>query len=442
MGCWEHEASDGAARTGQLLARDGNRLPTPLFMPVATAGSLRTLDWRDLQQLGYRHLLMNTYHLVVRPGVAAIRAAGGLKGFTGWRGSILTDSGGYQAFSLAAKRSLRPDGVHFTDHIAGDSWHFTPRAVLAAQLAFGVDFAMCLDVCTGLPATRQQVARDLALTHDWATQQAALWPELLGGGPDEAAADLASAPDLDLDLRAEMSSAPTHITPDDLGGAWPQYTEFAQPAADAAWPRLPGGGVSPLAPPRLFGIVQGGLEEDLRAQSAALIGGLPFDGVAVGGLAVGEAREDFLRLSAFCAPLLPEDRPRYLMGVGEPQDLLHAIAQGYDMFDCVQPARMARHGAVYTSQGVLALRNARYTADARPLDPACRCPVCAVHSRAYLRHLLTLKEHSYARLLTLHNLAFYQQLLANARRRIVRKSYARWWEKQCEQLGRPLPEEL
>lgn len=377
---------DGAARAGSLIARDGTALETPLFQPVATAGSLRTLDWADLEQLGYRHLLMNTYHLVVRPGLEALQRAGGVKPFCGWRGSVLTDSGGYQAFSLAARRTVKADGLHFTDHVAGGRWHFSPRFTLEAQLTCGVDFAMCLDVCTGLPAARKQVAKDLALTHAWAREQAQIWPALTGGRE--------------------------------------QATGSGQ------------------QPPRLFGIVQGGLEEDLRRESALLTGALPFDGVAVGGLAVGEAREDFLRVAAFTAELLPAKRARYLMGVGEPADLLFAIAQGYDMFDCVQPTRMARHGLAYTSQGKLALRNARYAGDERPLDQACRCAVCRRHSRAYLRHLLVLSEHSYARLLTLHNLAFYRELLRRCRRRIGSGSFSRWWRRYAAQLERSLPEEL
>lgn len=399
--CWNLEAQDAgcAARAGWLIARDGSALPTPLFQPVATAGSLRTLDWADVMRLGYRHVLMNTYHLVVRPGLDALRASGGVKGFTGWNGSVLTDSGGYQVYSLAAKRSVRADGVRFTDHVDGGRWLFSPRSVLEAQVTFGVDCAMCLDVCTGQPATRRQVQKDLALTHAWAQEQARLWPELIGQCPDAAGSGL--------------------------------------PGGDEITPAS-----APQLPPRLFGIVQGGLEEDLRAESAGVISALPFDGVAVGGLAVGEPREDFLRFTELTGELLPAGRPHYLMGVGDPADLLFAIAQGFDMFDCVQPTRMARHGLAYTSQGKLHLRNARFTHDQRPLDPACGCPVCRGHSRAYLRHLLMLEEHSYARLLTLHNLAFYMALMTAARERITAGAYAEWWPEHYELLDRKLPDEL
>jgi queuine tRNA-ribosyltransferase len=265
----------------------------------------------------------------VRPGVAQIRRAGGVKAFTGWGGSVLTDSGGYQVFSLAAKRSIREGGVSFTDHIEGSRHEFTPAGVLEAQLAFGVDFAMPLDICTGLPASRNRVARDMQLTHQWAAEQAAWWYEATGG-------------------------ADTPVCQ--------KQTADKSVCATAN-------------PPSLFGIVQGGLEEDLRLESIQAISALPFAGIAVGGLAVGEAREDFLRLTAFCGPQLPTERVRYLMGVGTPADLLHAIAHGFDMFDCVQPTRMARHGTAYTRRGTVNLSQARFTDDARPLDVRCQCYV-------------------------------------------------------------------
>jgi queuine tRNA-ribosyltransferase len=384
-GCWQQEAicEDGAARAGWLQTRDGSRLPTPLFQPVATAGTLRTLDWRDLRSLGYAHVLMNTYHLVVRPGLPVIELTGGIKEFTGWRGSILTDSGGFQAYSLGARVSLKRDGVRFVDHIDGGRWHFSPEMVLRAQLAFDVDFAMCLDICTGLPAARARIERDLELTHAWATEQAERWPHLLN--------------------------------------------EHSLAAPDT---------------PRLLGIVQGGLHEDLRLESIEHLTALAFDGLAVGGLSVGESREDFQRLAAFCGPRLPDRRVRYLMGVGEPADLLYAIAQGFDLFDCVQPTRLARHGTAFTRRGKLHVKHARFTEDRRPLDPGCRCPVCRGYSRAYVRNLFLLKEHSYARLLTLHNLYFYRDLLARARRRIMSASYGRWWRRQVRALDRVLPEDL
>jgi queuine tRNA-ribosyltransferase len=420
-GGWELAACDPGceARAGWLTARDGTHLPTPLFQPVATAGSLRTLDWRDIRALGYRHVLMNTYHLTVRPGADYLRAAGGVKAFTGWGGSVLTDSGGYQVHSLAHRRSVREHGVEFTDHLDGARWLFTPESVLRAQLSFGVDFAMCLDVCTGLPAGKQRVRRDLELTHAWAREQAQRWPELvaeyagLTGGRPSLAADIGGSGNL---LRDTVERGPTEIM---LLKNRRQVT---------------------AALPRLFGIVQGGLDEALRLESIAAIGTLPFDGVAVGGLAVGEVREDFLRLTAFTGPRLPEGRVRYLMGVGNPADILFAIAHGFDLFDCVQPARLARHGSAFTSLGALHIKQARFAGDTRPLDPGCRCPVCRDYSRAYLRHLFLLHEHSYARLLTLHNLYFYNDLMKRARRRIEAGTYGKWWPRQYERLDGEVPE--
>ena len=382
--CWKLEASDqtSQARAGYLTTRAGTKLPTPLFQPVATAASLKTLDWRDVEQLGYEHVLMNTYHLVVRPGLAQFEASGGLRPFSGWKGSILTDSGGYQAHSLSAKASFKPDGIKFTDHVDGGKWHFTPEFVLRAQSTFGVDFAMVLDICTGLPAERKRVARDMELTHSWARQQAEMWPQVRQGS------------------------------------------------------------AKGLKPQRLFGIVQGGLHEDLRSESIELVSSLGFDGVAVGGLAVGEEREELERLTAYCGPRLPSGKVHYLMGIGDPADLLHAIAMGFDMFDCVQPTRMARHGTAYTRVGKLNLKRARFQGDDRPLDPGCRCRVCRTYSRAYIRHLVMLKEHSYARLLTLHNLYFYRDLLKRARKRILAGNYGKWWPRQYKSMDRVVPEGL
>ena len=406
--CWKIEARDpqSGARAGRLVARDASELPTPLFQPVATAGSVKTLDWHDVSALGYRHVLMNTYHLVVRPGIEAIRRAGGVKAFTGWNGSVLTDSGGYQVHSLSSRRSLREDGVRFTDHIEGSHWHFSPRFTLEAQLAFGVDFAMMLDVCTSLPASRNRTRRDLELTHAWAREQADMWPQLLEEGIRDEGLGISK------DKSGATSSSTSSLVPN-------PYSLI----------------------PRLFGIVQGGLYEELRAESAELIGSLPFDGVAIGGLSVGESREDFQRLTAYTSPLLPESKVRYLMGVGEPGDMLFAIAQGIDMFDCVQPTRLARHGTAYTSRGKLNLKLARFAGDERPLDSDCACRVCQSHSRAYLRHLVTLSEHSYARLLTIHNLHFYRWLLCTAREQILAGNYAGWWPDQASAMDAPLPEE-
>jgi len=431
-GCWKLEARDAdkaepgasAARAGYLIARNGAKLETPLFQPVATAGSLKTLDWNDLETLGYGHVLMNTYHLAAKPGVEAIAARGGVKPFTGWHGSVLTDSGGYQVHSLAARRSLKPDGVHFTDHIEGRRHHFSPRFVLEAQLKLGVDFAMCIDVCTSLPATRKKVARDLELTHAWAREQARLWPELVGVLPTARAGRSTPAGEGKRVAARLSRGGPAHKMRSYSGGPAHKMRSY------------------PDSPPRLLGIVQGGLFEDLRRESAELIGSLGFDGVAVGGLAVGEAPEELARMVEFSAPLLPQDRARYLMGVGDPADILHAIGAGFDMFDCVQPTRMARHGVAYTRNGRLTIRQSRFAADSQPLDPQCRCRTCARYSREYLRHLFILKEHSYARLLTWHNLALYRDLMRGAHRAIRAGNYAEWSKGRMSKLSRELPDGL
>ncbi len=380
--CFELEATDpgSQARAGWLTDRSGNRLPTPLFQPVATSASLKTLDWADLEKIGYKHVLMNTYHLVVDPGPGQIRNSGGLKAWSGWSGSILTDSGGYQAFSLAARRSLKPNGVEFTDHLHGGRHLFSPEFTLTAQLDFGVDFVMPIDVCTGLPAERRRVIKDMRFTHDWLAEQVRIWPEL---------------------LEKHASSA--------------------------------------LLPPALFGIAQGGLEDDLREQSIQLVAESGIDAIAVGGLAVGEPREDFLRLTEFCGQRLPQDKAHYLMGVGEPADLVFAVAMGFDMFDCVQPTRMARHGSAYTRHGRMQLKNSRFREDERPLDPKCRCMVCRRYSRSYINHLVRTGEHSAARLLTWHNLAFYRFLMQKLRRMIVSGSFSGKWRALYDQLNQRLP---
>ncbi|MCB1186683.1 tRNA guanosine(34) transglycosylase Tgt [bacterium] len=383
--CFELEALDpgSQARAGWLTDRNGKRLPTPLFQPVATSASLKTLDWADLEKIGYRHVLMNTYHLVVDPGTEPIRAAGGVKQWSGWRGSVLTDSGGYQAFSLAARRSLKPGGVEFTDHLHGGRHLFSPEFTLTAQLNLGVDFVMPIDVCTGLPAERKRVIKDMRFTHDWLAQQVRLWPELAG--------------------------------------------RLALPADNQ---------------PVLFGIAQGGLEEDLREQSIQLVSESGVDSIAIGGLAVGEPREDFLRLTEFCGQRLPADKVHYLMGVGEPADLVFAVAMGFDMFDCVQPTRMARHGSAYTRHGRLQIKNSRFRDDNRPLDPQCRCQVCRRYSRSYINHLQRTGEHTAARLLTWHNLAFYRDLMKRLRRLIVNGTFGKRWQRLYRDLNGRLPEDL
>lgn len=366
-----HSDPQSQARTGRYQLKYGE-LVTPCFQPVGTLGAVKQLDWADLEKLGYSHVLMNTYHLMLRPGVEQILASGGLRRFTGWRGTVLTDSGGYQVFSLGAMRKITPDGVRFRNHIDGSELLLTPENVLSAQLAFDSDICMVLDICSNPTDSAQKAYDDLILTYYWAQRA--------------------------LVFREEQGNTTNAV----------------------------------------FGIVQGGMFEELRQQSAEQLCSLGFDGLACGGLAVGESQEDFYRLAEFTCRLIPNTYLRYLMGVGKPTDIIRAIGWGYDLFDCVLPTRMARHGVAYTRGGELKLKQARYTSDDAPLDTKCRCCVCQRYSRAYLRHLYMLDHPSAGRLLTLHNLKFYYDLLAQARQAIERGKFKHWALQQINSLEKDL----
>jgi queuine tRNA-ribosyltransferase len=340
-----------AARRGRLVL-DHGRVETPAFMPVGTAGSVKAVRWEDVAKAGGEIVLANTYHLMLRPGGDALRRLGGLHRFTGWTGPILTDSGGFQVMSLAANRTLSEEGVAFRSHLDGTEYLLTPeRAVELQARDFGVDVAMVLDECTPHPATFEEARVSLERTHRWAARSLSRFREIAGGGGRGA----------------------------------------------------------------LFGIVQGGMYEELRAESVAALAAMPFDGLACGGLSVGEPKGDMRRLVAYTGPRLPAERPRYLMGVGRPDDLVHAVAHGFDMFDCVLPTRAARHGLLYTSEGTLTIKQARYREDDRPPDPACACPTCRASSRAYLRHLFVSGEPTAATLLTVHNLTSILDLMRRIR---------------------------
>ncbi|MFN0092154.1 MAG: tRNA guanosine(34) transglycosylase Tgt [Acidimicrobiales bacterium] len=344
----EIEARDGAARAGVVHTERG-RFATPAFMPVGTRGAVRGLDSLDLAALGFEVVLANTYHLMLRPGAELVARRGGLHGFMAWDGHLLTDSGGFQVFSLAPQ--LNEDGVRFSSVYDGSHHHLSPESAVTIQAQLGADIQMALDVCPALPAPRQQVAEAMARTHRWAARARTAW-----------------------------------------------LAEPQRPPHQAQ-----------------FGIVQGGVEADLRTESAQALTALGFDGYGIGGLSVGEPREQMLPALAAAAAELPADKPRYLMGVGDPIGLIEGVAHGVDLFDCVLPTRLARHGTVLTSQGRLNLRNARYAEDDSPLDPDCLGPVSGRYSRAYLRHLLSVKELAAARLITLHNLWWLRRLLERAR---------------------------
>jgi queuine tRNA-ribosyltransferase len=331
------------------------------FMPVGTRASVKTLGSEDLERIGARLILANTYHLHLRPGAALIRARGGLRRFMAWGGAILTDSGGFQVHSLADLRRILPDGIEFRSHLDGSAHLFTPESVLELQEELGSDVRMVLDVCTPYPAGEEQAAEEMALTQAWAARSLA--------------------------QRERMRAA----------GRWHGA---------------------------LFAIVQGGVHAELRRRGASALASSDFDGYALGGLSVGEPLE--LRQPAMDAALaeLPVERPRYLMGVGTPADILDAVGRGVDMFDCVLPTRNARKGTIYTWNGRMVIKNRAYAEDDRPIDAACGCPVCRRYSRAYLRHLFQVGEQLAGRLATIHTLAFYLELMERARKAIEGGRYA------------------
>ena len=323
-------------------------------MPVGTQATVKAMTPGELREIGFGLILGNTYHLHLRPGEELIARAGGLHRFSGWEGAMLTDSGGFQVFSLSGLRRIGADGVQFQSHIDGSKHEFTPESVMRIERDLGADIIMAFDECAPYPCTYEYAVEAMERTHRWAERCL----EAHNG----------------FDRRA--------------AGGWPQA---------------------------LFGIVQGGVHRDLREQSAQFLAGLDLPGYAVGGLAVGEAAEQRNESIAWTTALLPLDKPRYLMGVGTPLDILDAVERGIDMFDCVLPTRNARNAQVFTSEGVLNLRNARFAEDFGPIDTRCDCPVCAHHTRAYIKHLFKANEILGPRLTTYHNLFFYHRLMADIR---------------------------
>ena len=353
---------DGPARRGTITTPHGD-IETPAFMPVGTQGAVKAMTARDLQDIGASIILGNTYHLYLRPGDALIARRGGLHRFTGWSRPMLTDSGGYQVFSLADRRKLTEEGVHFRSHLDGSAHLLTPEKAVDIQAHLGSDIAMVLDECPALPSTRDVLDQSLELTARWARRCRDRFLQLKEGS-----------------------------------------------AADVA-PTNPG--------QAQFGIVQGGTFADLREKSAELTVSIGFEGYAIGGVSVGEPSDTMYMVAEQTAPLLPESQPRYLMGVGTPIDLVEAVARGIDMFDCVLPTRNARNGQLFTSEGPLNIKNARYAEDDGPADPACGCYTCRHFSRAYLRHLFTAGEMTGSTLNTLHNLSFYLDTMRRIREAIA-----------------------
>ncbi len=366
------EARSHGARAG-ILSTDHGAIETPVFMPVGTQGSVKGLTSRDVWDTGARLILGNTYHLYLRPGVSLIERAGGLHRFIGWDRALLTDSGGYQVFSLASLMRVSDLGVTFRSHIDGSLHEFTPEAVMETQARIGADIAMSFDYFGGIPCERVEAERSVALTTAWARRG----------------------------LKA-------------MGARSDRY------------------GYEQV----VFGIVQGAEYPDLRARSAREFTELDFPGYAIGGLSVGESKDATWDLTERTTELLPVDRPRYLMGMGTPLDLIDAVARGVDMLDCVLPTRNARNGTVFTRDGRLVLRNARHADDLMPLDPECGCVACKNHTRAYLRHLFLSNEMLAPMLATSHNLFFYADTMRAARAAVVRGDFDAWYRAFVDRFTR------
>jgi len=358
------------ARRGRLQTANG-AIETPAFMPVGTQGSVKAVSPRELRELGAHIILGNTYHLFVRPGLEVIRAVGGLHRFMNWDGPILTDSGGYQIFSLAKLRKITEAGVEFQNHIDGSPALISPEIAMEIQATLGSDIAMVLDECPPWPCEYEYAARSLEMTHRWAKR----CQDVVAG----------VSPALQIDPAGE--------TP-------------------AATPQL------------VFGIVQGATFEELRRTSAQTLAAMNFDGYAIGGVSVGEPEAEMMSAVEWSEPYLPEDKPRYAMGLGTPPQLLELIARGMDMFDCVLPTRLARNGTAFTAAGTLNFKNAEFTSQTGPLEEGCSCEACRGYSRAYIRHLIKAEEILGLRLLSLHNLHFYLNLMKAARSAIEDGSFA------------------
>ena len=342
-------STDGAARRGCLKLAHGE-VETPAFMPVGTYGTVKAMSPAELAEVGAQIVLGNTFHLWLRPGLDVIAAHGGLHRFMGWSGPILTDSGGFQVFSLGALRKITEEGVKFQSPVNGDPCFLSPEESMRIQRVLNSDIVMVFDECTPYPATLEQARDSMQLSLRWAGRS--------------------------------------------------KQAHHGNPNA-------------------LFGIVQGGMYEELRNESLAGLIDIGFDGYAIGGLSVGETKPEMRRILAHTAPLLPADRPRYLMGVGTPQDIVEAVAAGIDMFDCVLPTRNGRNGWVFTRRGIIKLRNAQYRDQVSPLDEHCACYTCRNFTRAYLHHLQRVNEILGARLNTLHNLHYYQELMRGLRQAIA-----------------------
>jgi queuine tRNA-ribosyltransferase len=358
------------ARAGVMTTPHGT-VETPVFMPVGTQSTVKALTWDQVKAAGSQIVLANSYHLYLRPGHELIKKAGGLHSFMGWDRPILTDSGGFQIFSLQELRRINDDGVSFKDHVTGSEHFIGPEKSMEIQNALGPDIIMAFDECVKNPATKDEARAAMDRTHRW----------------------------LEVCVRHHMRRH------------------------DQA----------------LFGIVQGSIYEDLRIESAGAVTAFDLPGYAIGGVAVGESRELIEKMVLFTAPLLPEAKPRYLMGVGTPWDIAHAIRCGVDMFDCVLPTRLARHGAVFTSEGRVNMKNSRFADDDLPLEEGCSCYTCAHHTRRYVHHLVKVKEMTASTLLSIHNIHYLHEKTAAARQALLEGRFKQYYE-ECERQHRLVPE--
>lgn len=357
------------------MRTDHGDIRTPVFMPVGTQGSVKAIEQRELDEIGAQIILGNTYHLYLRPGMEVIRASGGLHRFINWNKPILTDSGGYQVFSLTELRKIEEDGVTFRSHLDGSQHVFTPESIVHIQKELGSDIVMVLDECTPFPCEEEYARRSNDLTIRWAE-------------------------------RCRNAFDRTR-----------QQYEHSQ---------------------ALFAIVQGSVFPQIRGASARSLTHMEFDGYAIGGLAVGEPADTMYQMVEVVEPILPSDKPRYLMGVGTPENLLEAVARGMDMFDCVLPTRNGRNGTLFTRVGQINLRNAAFRMDFSPIDPECSCYACRTFTRAYLRHLFIAKEILALQLATIHNLSFFLWLMCETRSAIVERRFWDWKEEMLQQLNQPI----
>ena len=366
------------ARHGRLTSAHGE-IDTPAFMPVGTQGSVKGVSPRELRELHAQIVLGNTYHLFVRPGLNVIKHFGGLHNFMNWNGPILTDSGGYQIFSLAKLRKITEEGVEFQNHIDGTRAFISPEIAMEIQLLLGSDIAMALDECVPYPCEYEYAAQSAEMTTRWA-KRCKEWKEKNAERP-----------------------TPNALRPTSEGGSINYQLSTTNQF--------------------LFGIVQGATFEDLRKQSAQAIVHLDFNGYAIGGVSVGEPQDEMMRAVEWAEPLLPGNKPRYAMGLGTPPQLLELIARGMDMFDCVLPTRLARNGTAFTATGTVNLKNAEFILDKNPIEENCVCDACHQFSRGYIRHLIKAEEILGLRLITLHNLHFYLNLMNQARAEIERGTF-------------------